>query len=407
MGRVVVAGGRVAVAGGTVAVVVGLLAVAAGCEAGTESGSRPGAEYRTRDSAGITIVENSGVPAEGERWSLVPEPVLSIGGPSAPVPAMFTVVTTAARLRDGTIVVLENSTSELRFFDQEGRHLRTAGGVGEGPGEFVGATGFVRLAGDSLLVDAGVRHLLFGPGGEYIRQTRIDVLRYFSGERTVSCLPHNLLADGSLAVCEFVSGERPPIGGPDPTAQYLRVASDGSETGLGYYWYRLGVLREDSWAASGGSPPIVAIAPNPEYSIEVWSLEGELTRIIRRLDARRPPTDEEGDAALEALLALYTDETLTDLGVDPEQAKEPPDLVPAVFGLTVGATGDVWVRRKPFVQLHDETIFDVFDEEGRYRGEVRYAGYYWLYEVGEDYVLGAWLDELGVPYIVLHRLSRG
>ena len=151
----------------------------------------------------------------------------------------------------------------------------------------------------------------------------------------------------------------------------------------------------------------MAIAPNPEYSIEVWSLEGELTRIIRRLDARRPPTDDESDAALEALLARYTDETLAGLGVDPEQAKEPPDLVPAVFGLTVGATGDVWVRRKPFVQVHNETIFDVFDGEGRYRGEVRYAGYYWLYDVGEDYVLGAWLDELGVPHIVLHGLSRG
>lgn len=389
--------GRVAVAGSTLAVVVGFLAVAAGCEAGTESGSRPGAEYRTRDSAGITIVENSGVPAEGERWSLVPEPVLSIGGPSAPVPAMFTVVTSATRLRDGTIVVLENSTSELRFFDPEGRPLRTAGGVGEGPGEFDYATGFVRLAGDSLLVDAGARHLLFGPGGEYIRQTRIDA---------VSCSPFPLLADGSFLACEFVSGERPPVGGPDPTARYIRVASDGTETGLGYHWNRQGVLRESSWAASGGSPPVVAIAPNPEYSIEVWSLEGELTRIIRRLDARRPPTDEEVATAVAEHEARQM--IPQQLGVDPPEIDtEPPALLSAVFGLTVGISGDIWVRRHPLGPLHDETIFDVFDVEGRYRGEVRYAGYYWLYEVGEDYVLGAWLDELGVPHIVLHGLSRG
>ena len=31
----------------------------------------------------------------------------------------------------------------------------------------------------------------------------------------------------------------------------------------------------------------------------------------------------------------------------------------------------------------------------------------WLYEVGEDYVLGARLDEMGVAHIQLHRLSRG
>ena len=130
---------------------------------------------------------------------------------------------------------------------------------------------------------------------------------------------------------------------------------------------------------------MVAIAPNPEYSIEVRSLDGELTRIIRRLDGRRAPTDEEVDAAVEDLRRF---------GGAPDDGGEPPDLVPAVFGVTVGVTGDVWVRREPFVPIHDETVFDVFDGQGRFRGEVRFEGYFWLYEVGDDYLLGSRLDEL-------------
>ena len=370
------------------------LAAAAGCEADPEP---PPLAHHTRDSAGIAIAVNSGAPAGAERWSVDAEPMVSIGGADGPPATMFTVVTGATRLSDGTIVVLENETSELRFFDPGGAHLRTAGGFGEGPGEFEYAESFVRLAGDTLLVDAGERHLRFSPGGDYVRQTVIDVLRHFSGERGVSCVPFRLLAEGSFLVCEAVSDEDSAGGDAIPSARVIRVAPDGTETVLGHYRYDWGVLRQGTWVASGGSPPVVAIAPNPEYSIEVRSLDGELTRIIRRPDGRRAPTDGEVDAAVEDLRRF---------GGAPDDAQEPPDLVPAVFGMTVGVAGDVWVRREPFVPIHDETVFDVFDGQGRFRGEVRFEGYFWLYEVGEDYVLGSRIDELGVAHVQLRRLSR-
>ena len=389
--------GAVAVA--RCALALACLAVAAGCEADPEP--LPGPIYHTRDSAGIVIAMNSGVPAGGERWSVDAEPMVVIGGADGPPPTLFTVVTRASRLSDGTIVVLENETSELRFFDPGGAHLRTAGGFGEGPGEFEYAQGFVRLAGDTLLVDAGERHLVFSPTGDYIRQTRIDVERHFSGERGVPCAHSRLLPEGSFLVCEVVSDESPAVRGAVPPARVIRVAPDGREAVLGHYWYRWGVLRAGTWIASGGSPPVVAIAPNPEYSIEVWSLDGDLTRIIRRLDGRRAPTDKEVAAAV-ADMQRFGGPGAPGCADD----QEPPDLVPAVFGMTVGITGDVWIRREPFVPMHDETVFDVFDGQGRFRGEVRFEGYFWLYEVGEDYVLGARLDELEVAHVQLHRLSR-
>ena len=123
---------------------------------------------------------------------------------------MFTVVTMASRLSDSTIGVLENQTSELRFFGPDREHLRTAGGPGEGPGEFEDAASFVRLPGDTLLVDAGDRHLLFSPAGEYVRQTRIDVERHFTEARAGPCAQYRLLPDGSFLACErMADGVRP------------------------------------------------------------------------------------------------------------------------------------------------------------------------------------------------------
>ncbi len=100
------------------ALALACLTVAVGCEADQEP--LPLA-YHTRDSAGIVIAEHRGVPTDGERWSVEPEPMVAIGGADGPPATLFTVVTMASRLSDGTIVVLENETSELRFFDRKAR----------------------------------------------------------------------------------------------------------------------------------------------------------------------------------------------------------------------------------------------------------------------------------------------
>ena len=189
-------------------------------------------------------------------------------------------------------------------------------------------------------------------------------------------------------------------GGSRRIARLFRTVDDGTEQPLGLFAGRDGgvLFSLGTLTASGASPMSVAIVNNPEYSVEVWSPDGNLRRIIRRHDGRRPPTDREAEAALEMAMRLF----------GPAQpTPETPDLVPAAFGMAVGAQGDVWVRRAPLPGMRDATVFDVFDHEGRFRGEVRFDGYFWLYEVGDDYLLGARLDELDVPHIQLHRLRRG
>ena len=383
----------------TEALVAGCLTVAAGCQ--TESAPAPDLVYETRDSAGIPIAVNTGFPSPEDSWVVEVEPFLSIGGASADPLAMFNIVIQATRFSDGRIAILESEASELRFFDSGGRHLRTAGGRGEGPGEFQYAATFVRLPGDTLLVDAGDRHILFSPNGDYAREEAIDVMGLYARDRAV-CGLSSLLADGSRLLCELGQPEGGGRGEGRRVARLLRTADDGAEQPLGLFVGPDGgmLFSFGTRIASGGSPISVAIVNNPEYSVELWSPDGELRRIIRRQDGRRPPTDPEVEAALEMAMRPPP------MGPAPD-TPETPDLVPAAFGLTVGMRGDVWVRRAPLPGMRDATVFDAFDQDGRFRGEIRFDGYFWLYEVGDDYLLGARLDELDIPRIQLHRLHRG
>lgn len=52
-------------------------------------------------------------------------------------PYMFGGIGAVAMGGDGVIYVGENSTFEIRLFDQQGRHLKTVGRRGRGPGEFM------------------------------------------------------------------------------------------------------------------------------------------------------------------------------------------------------------------------------------------------------------------------------
>ena len=89
-----------------------------------------------RDSSGVRIIENARPGwAPGKAWTLSASPLLEIGPAGGPE-YVFSRIASATRLRDGRIVVAERAALQLRFFSATGRHLRTVGAKGQGPGEF-------------------------------------------------------------------------------------------------------------------------------------------------------------------------------------------------------------------------------------------------------------------------------
>lgn len=130
----------------------------------------------TRDSAGITIVENR-LPTPGEvpTWRVEPDPVLSLGAVAGDPGLEFIRVDEALRLSDARIVVVDGRAQDVRVFAADGSFQGWMGGQGEGPGEFlmVGMVGV--LPGDTLvLVDHRLQRVSrFTPEGTFLRSFQV------------------------------------------------------------------------------------------------------------------------------------------------------------------------------------------------------------------------------------------
>lgn len=126
-----------------------------------------------RDSAGVRIVEHSGVPPEIQ----LGDPVLRIGSLDGPEHDQLHRVQGAARLGDGRIVIADGGSSQLRFFDATGAHLMNFGRRGGGPGEFQSMSFMRRLRGDSILVfDSRLRRVtVVSPDGAVAREVPLTL----------------------------------------------------------------------------------------------------------------------------------------------------------------------------------------------------------------------------------------
>lgn len=79
----------------------------------------------------------AGVPgAEVPSLVLASEPSVVIGTRDGPEADVLFGVTDAARLGSGMIVVANCGSSEVRYFDRDGRHVRTVGDAGTDPESF-------------------------------------------------------------------------------------------------------------------------------------------------------------------------------------------------------------------------------------------------------------------------------
>ena len=116
--------------------------------------------FTERDSLGIRILESHEREwTEGRRWRVSPEPAVEIGLAEGPEEYQLHRVYSAMRLDDGEILVTNSGSGELRFYDAEGRFVKSAGRHGGGPGEFNERTSMRawRMGSGSLAVEADVK----------------------------------------------------------------------------------------------------------------------------------------------------------------------------------------------------------------------------------------------------------
>lgn len=395
-----------------------LLLVLAASACRREGTSESAGEGSARDSAGIRIVDapasTEGLPA----WSLSAEPIVDIGSAEGDPNAPTFHITDALRLPDGRIVVVNQGTQDLRYFDADGRWLATAGGKGGGPGEFEGLYRAVHGDGDSLLAyDYRSRALsVIGPDASYLSTVRLN-LPATAG----IAFPVARLSDGSiLARTTTVWGMEgsPTEGLKRDTVALVRFRPDGKLTDTvlttrGNEQYVASVdnsfmvtsapFGAELLVAAGGKT--VYLAQSERWEVRSYDPSGKLVRILRRSvePARRT------DAMKRALLERELESARGDFAkvlekVFPEMPF--PDRLPALGELSVDRAGDLWVADYA-PPTADSTHWTIFGPGGRPAARLAVPTGLTFYEIGPDWVLAAQQDELSAPDVQLYGLRRG
>ena len=82
-----------------------------------------------------------------------------------------------------------------------------------------------------------------------------------------------------------------------------------------------------------------------------------------------------------------------------------PDTFPVFQRFVADHVGNLWVEQYRRVG-QEATRFDVFDPDGRYLGMVTGPNGLRIFEIGDDYVLGRWSDDLDVHHVRVHALIK-
>ena len=368
-----------------------------------------------RDSSGVQIVSNPAT-VRGDSGCVAVDtvPTLTIGGADAEGPYDLLRVFGALRLADGGVVVLNGATSELRFFNGAGRHLRTVGRWGSGPGEFRRPGAPVWFGTDTLVVydTWTARATLVSARGALLKSVRIEGIAG-GGELL------GRLSDGSLllAITRGVTEGTEPGVRRDPV-HLVRLSGEGvvRDTLGSFRGPEVAVQIVGSSTAMTGAPfsrrtsfavggDRVFVADNAEYRVRVYA-NGRLERIteksvapvpITASDIEREKAQRRGSGRDPSWLAwldrLYQRDRL-------------PASFPVFGGITVDAEGWLWVRAYA-PSPGGGFAWDIFDASGRLRCTCQLPSGFRVREVGRDHLLGVGSDADGVEQVRLLRLRRG
>ncbi|MEW5927216.1 MAG: 6-bladed beta-propeller [Gemmatimonadota bacterium] len=370
-----------------------------------------------RDSAGVRIVENS-APAwkEGQGWRLSAEPALDIGMVEGPPEYQFGRVTGAVRLGDGTVVVADNQSRNLRSFDRTGRHLRTIGREGGGPGEFM-TLGSLAAHGDSLVVgDYDNRRVsVFAPDGKLVRTVPLDAGGTEAFIRTLGPF-----RDGSVLLASENITDQSGLSRDSVT--YLRLGpAGGSPRQLGRFPgdERFTQAQEGGPVNTGprafGRSAAVAAVPDGFFygssdrlEIGRYDESGKLLRLVRAPHSPRPVTPADVESFKEVRRRVLQDPRRARLRplIEKSLAAMPyPETMPAHGEIRADPAGGLWVSDFR-VSPDDAGRWTVFDPEGRMLGTVATPARFRVFDVGTDYVLGVWRDDMDVEHVRMYSLEK-
>jgi hypothetical protein len=351
-------------------------------------------------------------------WTLSPRPTVEIGDDADP-PKQFNRIGSVVHLRDGSIVVANGGSNEIRVFGPRGEYLRTLSRKGQGPGE-LNALGRLNVAGDTIIAPEG--------------QPGVSIVHFFSPTRFLARVqlrspgrggvtPMGRFADGRFAV---TPGFR--------VVPELPVGTMYTDT------VRLGVLTLSDTAPPewiGDFPngqiwlvdsPYVPGRPFPvEFTFglqraravsgdRLWvgnSQTGVVTQFNsagKRVGSFTVPIEPRGfrDDVIERVKAARiaaAESKVQKVMAEGLYAAPRPRQAPLFTQFLPGTGGEMWVR------VFDEdpaapSTFVVLNQSGKAIGRIVLPDGFTPQDVGVDYLLGVHRDDDGVEHVVEYALHR-
>lgn len=381
----------------------------------------------TRDSAGVQIVENAkpAFPATSLRLSATP--MLSIGTDSGSA-YQFGRVQSVARLADGSLLVSNGATQELRVFDRNGRHVRSFGGKGTEPGQFTQMSGARVIRGDTIVVGDGMRTMSdFAADGRFLRRSTYPSAAEAPGQRPNFQILLATLRDGSRLYASFprqaardagtrwadstpmrlVSRGDTVIKELGPLA-YVELTTDGKQTSAPW----LGATG----AFAGGAANFYTGYGN-RYAIQVYGARGNMVRIIRRAWTPVAVTPADWERWVIEWSKLWVEGTgdAREKKVQEVRDSEYAETLPAFSEMIEDAAGRLWVRDAQleasigagsFLDVSEvPSQWSVFDAKGRWLTQVTMPAQFRAYDIGTDYVAGSLRQPGKRPLAVVYRLE--
>ena len=398
------------------AVCTGLSPFTFACQPGDAPVRQPGTV--ARDSAGIRIIENPR-PPDGSRlgWRIGPEPTVSIGQLEGEEPYLLHRAFRSFRMPDGRIVVANVGTEQIRMFDALGNHLRTWGGTGEGPGEFLSLSHVAPWPGDSIIAwySPGLRLSVFDADGNYGRafalQSEEEAVwlraRPIAVRDDGTILSINDPEDADTAVVEIWAGDGALVAslGTLPGREVIVTTNErGSRELKGIAFSR--ELVTGLWG------DLVVASPTTHYEIRAYQADGALARIVRREHVTRVPAEADLEWYIAEQVAMFGNTPglppgFVDRARQSLQSTPLARTFPAFSTVLADETGHLWVREYDLPgEERPAPLWTVFDPEGHVLGFIETPPGLRIHQIGEDYMLVHTRDELDIEYVQVWPLER-
>ncbi len=336
-------------------------------------------------------------------WSVHLTPIADVGNSAQSDGVLLGYPVGATRLSTGGIVVADRILSAVHFSDREGRLIRSVGRQGEGPGEFGRIAWLGRCGGDSVHVwDIGLKRITVLDGvGRLIRTYRLPADPPPTFVACSSTGVFALLAIGSDQATQYNprTGEGPHMRGPFRLAdrrgvvvQTLGDVAVGEGRPLG---------KETRFALSANR---LFVGTNDSAFVDVYTFDG------RQVSARslqlppRAPSRANYEWAIETRVMQVSSADMRESGRQMLRGIPMPAVRPPYAGLFADPAGNLWAQVS--MPGDGETWLRGLSPEGTIVADIRFPGDLTVFEVGRDYVLGAYEAETGEPHVAMYRLRN-